>query len=86
MTATAVPTAGRGDDRPAPTQVGSYVLVRRIGSGGTADVWLGRHAVSGGIAAVKLLAPRHAGRAGVAALFQREARLVARMSHPQERM
>ena len=34
-----------------PERVGSYVLVRRIGSGGMAEVWLGRHVVSGGVAA-----------------------------------
>ena len=43
---------------PPPERVGSYVLVRRIGSGGMAEVWLGRHVVSGGVAAVKRLAPR----------------------------
>ncbi len=80
MTPSAV--AARPEDVPARAQVGSYVLVRRIGSGGTADVWLARHAVSGGIAAVKQLSPRAPGRTQLAGLFQREARLVARLSHP----
>lgn len=83
MTPPAVAAAAvAADDVPARAYVGSYVLVRRIGSGGTADVWLGRNAVSGGIAAVKVLAARAADRPGVAAQFQREARLVARLAHP----
>ena len=68
---------------PAPEQVGSYVLVRRIGSGGMAEVWLGRHVVSGGVAAVKRLAPHadhHAGR--IAEFLAREAHIIARLAHP----
>lgn len=78
MTATAIAT----EDGPERTRVGSYVLVRRIGSGGTADVWLGRHAVSGGIAAVKVRSPRAARRPDLGSHFDREARLVARLAHP----
>jgi hypothetical protein len=69
---------------PAPerARVGSYILVRRIGSGGTADVWLGRNAVSGGIAAVKVRSPRAEKPVGAPAIFAREARMVARLAHP----
>src|SRR5438128_1311789 len=47
-----------------------------------AEVWLGRHAISGGIAAVKRLAPQARHRPSVAEFLAREARLVARLSHP----
>lgn len=72
----------RGDEPPARSRVGGYVLVRRIGSGGSADVWLARHAVSSGIAAVKVLSSRATDPSHVASLFQREARLLARLAHP----
>ncbi len=68
---------------PLPEQVGSYVLVRRIGSGGMAEVWLGRHVVSGGVAAVKRLAPHaqhHAAKVGE--FLAREAHIIARLAHP----
>jgi hypothetical protein len=82
VTPAAVASAEASADLPVRAKVGSYILVRRIGSGGTADVWLGRNEVSGGIAAVKVLSPRATDRPGVRAQFQREARLVARLAHP----
>lgn len=84
-----------GAAAPPAEQVGSYVLVRRIGSGGMAEVWLGRHVVSGGVAAVKRLAPAPrtdgAGAAvatgaahlgGKRELLAREAHTIARLAHP----
>ncbi len=56
--------AARGADAAVmaePVRVGSYVLVRRIGSGGSAEVWLARHVVSGGVAAAKVLSRRGGG-------------------------
>ncbi|HVK77362.1 MAG TPA: alpha/beta fold hydrolase [Kofleriaceae bacterium] len=70
------------DGLPPPERVGSYVLVRRIGSGGMAEVWLGRHVVSGGVAAVKRLSPHARRRSSVAEFLAREARVIARLSHP----
>jgi hypothetical protein len=67
-----------GDAAAASTdQVGSYVLVRRLGRGSMAEVWLGRHVVSGGIAAVKRQLP-----GGHADALANEARIVARLRHP----
>ncbi len=67
---------------PPSERVGSYILVRRIGSGGMAEVWLGRHVVSGGVAAVKRLA-RHESQTSVRGeLLAREAHTVARLAHP----
>jgi len=67
---------------PPPERVGSYVLVRRIGSGGMGEVWLGHHVVSGGLAAVKRLAPHAQLRDQLAAYFSREGRALARLAHP----
>src|SRR5688572_30426996 len=48
-----------------------------------AEVWLGRHVVSGGVAAVKRLAPHAAHHAGrVAEFLAREAHTIARLAHP----
>lgn len=81
-----MPGAARAGDvmpaTPAPPQLGSYVLVRRIGSGGSAEVWLGRHAVSGGVAAVKVLASGARARSGAIERLRHEARIIARIVHP----
>jgi serine/threonine-protein kinase len=62
---------------------GDYQLVRRIGRGAMGEVWLARHARTGGIAAVKVLrdgSPRT--RERMRRFFARERRAVARLSHP----
>ena len=60
-----------------------YEVIRRIGSGGMADVFLARHATHGALFAVKVLAERLARDERVVARFQEEARLEARLSgHP----
>ncbi len=68
--------------RVDPERVGSYLLVRRIGVGGMAEVWLGRHAVSGSLGAVKRLSPRVVHREYVSRYFAREGRAIARLKHP----
>lgn len=66
----------------AGTRVGSYRLERRIGAGGMGEVWLGRHVVSNGLGAVKVLGPKLSGRADAVELFAREKRALLRLSHP----
>jgi hypothetical protein len=46
------------------------------------EVWLGRHAVSNGSAAVKLLSPELARRSDALSLFAREQRALSRLDHP----
>jgi pimeloyl-ACP methyl ester carboxylesterase len=68
------------EPRPPLERVGSYVLVRRIGSGGMGEVWLGRHVVAGTLGAVKRVSPVVAGP--VEDFFRREGRAIARLAHP----
>jgi serine/threonine protein kinase len=66
----------------AGTTAGSYRLERRLGAGGMGEVWLGRHVVSQGTGAVKLLGPKVSRRADAVALFAREQSILLRLSHP----
>jgi serine/threonine protein kinase len=65
-------------------RIGDYELVRRIGSGGMAEVWMGRRAVVGGATkavAIKFISPRVAGSERHHEMFLEEARLSMMMSH-----
>jgi serine/threonine-protein kinase len=74
--------AGAAERRRGDSEVvGSYALVRRLGSGGMGEVWLGQHIVSGGLGAVKRLLPGAQSR-HVRDFFAREGRAIARLAHP----
>jgi hypothetical protein len=68
----------RGRQRKG-SRLGSYVLERRLGQGGMAEVFLGHHTVMGRPAALKVL---HPGRIATALRFEQEARLASRLEHP----
>lgn len=57
-------------------------LIEEIGRGGMGSVWRARHRGLDRVVAVKFLAEELAGRPGFAERFAREARLMARLSHP----
>ena len=65
--------------------VGSYTILRRLGSGGMADVYLARRGGAGGVVqrvALKRLRPEHADDPNFARMFLEEARIAARLVHP----
>jgi tRNA A-37 threonylcarbamoyl transferase component Bud32 len=65
--------------------VGSYEILKRLGSGGMADVFLARRSGSGGVVqrvALKRLRPEHVDDPNFARMFLDEARIAARLVHP----
>ncbi len=69
----------------APERLGPYELVERIATGGMAEVYLARRAGPHGfqkIVAVKRILPQLASDSEFVAMFVDEARVCARLSHP----
>jgi serine/threonine protein kinase len=60
--------------------LGNYQLVRLLGEGGFAEVYLGEHVHLGTLAAVKVLHTQLAGEDINS--FRNEARTIARLEHP----
>jgi serine/threonine-protein kinase len=70
---------------PAPLRLGPYELLRRIATGGMAEVYLARRAGPHGfqkIVAVKRILPQYARDGDFFAMFVDEARVCARLGHP----
>ncbi|HEX5547275.1 MAG TPA: protein kinase [Ktedonobacterales bacterium] len=63
-------------------KLGAYQLVRRLGEGGMAQVYLARDVRLGRDVAVKVLDRRLADRSGFRERFLREARVAAALDHP----
>src|SRR5690242_18704109 len=61
-------------------QLGNYRLIRLLGQGGFAEVYLGEHIHLGTQAAIKLLRTQLTSEA--ASTFRNEARTLARLVHP----
>lgn len=70
---------------PAPLRLGPYELVRRLATGGMAEVYLARRAGPHGFqktVAVKRILPQFARDTDFVAMFVDEARVCARLGHP----
>lgn len=70
---------------PAPLMLGPYELIQRIATGGMAEVYLSRRAGPHGfqkVVAVKRILPQLAQDADFVAMFIDEARVCARLAHP----
>ena len=62
--------------------IGNYEVVRQIGQGGMATVYLGRHPELHSKVAIKVLHHRHASSMSMVQRFRGEARVVNRIGHP----
>ncbi len=62
--------------------VGAYRIVKQLGSGGMATVFQAYHAALDRDVAIKVLHPVFKGDANFLSRFQREARVVAKLEHP----
>jgi len=67
---------------PAGTRLGPYEILASIGAGGMGEVYRARDSRLGRTVAVKLLAPHLAASPEVRLRFEREARTVSQLSHP----
>jgi serine/threonine protein kinase len=70
---------------PAPLRLGPYELLRRLATGGMAEVYLARRAGPHGfqkLVAVKRILPQFASDNDFVAMFVDEARVCARLGHP----
>jgi tRNA A-37 threonylcarbamoyl transferase component Bud32 len=63
-------------------RVGNYVIVRRLGAGGMATVYLAEHPEIGRQVAIKILQTTLLGQGHAAERFLAEARIVTRIEHP----
>src|SRR5437867_6135066 len=66
----------------AGTRLGSYEILAPLGSGGMGEVYRARDARLDRVVAIKSLSPGFARDPGRLARFEREARLLASLSHP----
>jgi serine/threonine-protein kinase len=74
-----------GDEASAPTTLGRYQLLEKIDSGGMGAIYLARLAGAGGfekLVVLKVLLPELAESERFRAMFLDEARIAARLSHP----
>ena len=65
-----------------PTRLGNYVIIRRIGGGAMGDVYLGHHEELDRQAAIKLVRPAAEDNTVERQRLLREARVLARIDHP----
>jgi serine/threonine-protein kinase PpkA len=63
-------------------EIPNYTLLRRLGEGAMAEVWLAEHQRNGRKAAIKVLNPSALGVQDAEALFLREGQVLASFDHP----
>lgn len=83
MPATIAPIRLRGVGTEPGDVVGGYELLREVGRGGMAEVWVARRANSatGKFVAIKMVLPQHVGDARYSGMFRTEAEVSAPLSH-----
>ncbi len=65
-----------------PSRIGPYVILDKIGSGGMGSVYLGKHAETGQVAAVKMLPASLAHEEGFVERFAREVDVMRKLDNP----
>jgi len=66
----------------ADTQLGPYKILSQVGKGGMGEVYRARDTRLGREVAIKVLPVRLSGDASALARFEREAKVLAALSHP----
>jgi len=69
-------------DELVGTQLDEYALIKRLGTGGMACVYLGRDTRLNRKVAIKVISPEFAGAEDYLARFEREAQAIASLEHP----
>ncbi len=64
------------------TRLGPYEIISRIGAGGMGEVWKARDTRLDRSVAIKVLSTGFAGNADLRARFEREARTISQLTHP----
>jgi tRNA A-37 threonylcarbamoyl transferase component Bud32 len=80
-----IPNPAADGAPPLPTGLTGhprYRVMRPLGAGGMGSVWLAQHLVLDRRVAIKVIRPERLASAGATERFRREARAVARLSHP----
>lgn len=71
-----------GDNTHRPARIGPYTIISELGRGGMGAVYLAQHAQLGRIVALKVIPSRGSATSDLELRFLREARTIARLSHP----
>jgi serine/threonine protein kinase len=71
-----------GPIRPGQVLFGRYEVLRKLGNGGMGEVWMVCHRELNSIRALKLILPRFAIHQIIRVRFSREARVMAKFTHP----
>ncbi|RME04902.1 MAG: hypothetical protein D6805_01515 [Planctomycetota bacterium] len=66
----------------APSQLGNYRILEKIGEGGMGTVWKAEHMRLGEVVAIKTLPEGFASKAELRRRFEQEARAMHKLSHP----
>lgn len=80
--AMAVPAAASQDTFREGDTVGKYLIIRLLGQGATANVYLATHSGEGRFVALKAMRPELTGQSAVREMFLFEARLLTQFEHP----
>lgn len=70
------------DEKPSTTQLGDFILKKKLGQGGMGAVYLGHQVSLDRPCAVKVMAKELAKKPGFVERFLREARAMAKIDHP----